>query len=139
MTGEIGAGWTCPKCSRWVPYNETHVCNDGSSVRICTPYMPPIRLAWICARCNRINAPHVDRCDCQPTDVPGGDTGAERRNRDGQREGRMIDADFETITKDILQLDDEGNYDRAYIRARYLACQIKKKAKFQEREKRGPE
>lgn len=26
------------------------------------------RTAWECTRCHRINAPHVDRCDCEPTE-----------------------------------------------------------------------
>jgi len=24
------------------------------------------RTAWECPRCHKINAPHVDRCDCEP-------------------------------------------------------------------------
>jgi len=29
-----------------------------------TPTFTYVRAAWECPRCHRINAPHVDKCDC---------------------------------------------------------------------------
>lgn len=27
---------------------------------------PKVRLCWLCARCKKMNAPHVDQCPCEP-------------------------------------------------------------------------
>jgi hypothetical protein len=46
-------------------------------VKIGDPLPDPGRQAWICPRCNKVNAPHVDACDCPSVNVVPSVFGAE--------------------------------------------------------------
>lgn len=35
------------------------------------PPIPVFRSSWMCVRCQRVNAPHVDQCPCTPGDPAG--------------------------------------------------------------------
>jgi hypothetical protein len=29
----------------------------------------PLKEGWICPRCKQVNAPHVKKCDCKPSEI----------------------------------------------------------------------
>jgi hypothetical protein len=65
INADTAVGYTlCSECGRM-----------HESVTAC-PYVgqapllaEPPRQAWICPRCLKVNAPHMDQCDCKPTSI----------------------------------------------------------------------
>lgn len=73
----------CPaviRCTEETPMPSTCLCPFGNHIPGCplassagagtyystgtAPPVPPARVPWVCPRCNRMNAPHVDVCAC---------------------------------------------------------------------------
>ena len=82
----VGLAPLCDACARTTPYGWCDACRasaGGRCVRHADPPSlrelgvkvadlyagltirgAPLRFAWTCPRCDRVNAPHVDQCSC---------------------------------------------------------------------------
>ena len=59
-TASYDGGWICTMCGVWVPFGQTHTCNqyDNEGIK-----------GWVCPLCGRSVAPWKAHCGCIPTDI----------------------------------------------------------------------
>jgi len=56
----------CPACGEVIRIGVRHLCNRKTQGELRPGILDcfSIPKGWLCPRCNRVNAPHVDHCPC---------------------------------------------------------------------------